>query len=79
MIFDPFQLNPTSVDVPVQATPPESGKRLVPQLPAQNEPSGTDVFNYFLNKAVTDNAPIYEYGVAEEKRYSNPSKNYKQI
>lgn len=72
MIFDPFQLNPTSVDVPVQATPPESGKRLVPQLPAQNEPSGTDVFNYFLNKAVTDNAPIYEYGVAEEKRYSNP-------
>lgn len=78
MIFDPFQLVPTSTPTELNLAPPKEYKSLVPQLPPndynQGQPTvdSSKAFDYFVNKAKTDNAPLYEYGIEEEKRYSNP-------
>lgn len=78
MTFDPFQLVPTNTPTELNLAPPKEYKSLIPQLPPNDYKEGqptvdsSKAFDYFVNKAKTDNAPLYEYGIEEEKRYSNP-------
>lgn len=78
MTFDPFQLVPTNTPPELNLAPPKEYKSLVPQLPPNDYKEGqptvdtSKAFDYFVNKAKVDNAPLYEYGIEEEKRYSNP-------
>lgn len=76
MTFDPFQLIPTST-TPINSldpvSPPQEYKSIIPQLPSQSVQSPQNTFDYFINKAEQfNNAPLYEYGFKEERRYSNP-------
>ncbi len=84
MIGDPFKLVPTSTETsPFNLTPPTGAfTSLIPQLPPSNYETtaqGTtqatpsislqDLLNVSAQRTI---APEYEYGFAEERRYSNP-------
>lgn len=79
MIFDPFALVPTHTQPQITVEPPKGYKNtLVPQVPpqeyqdTQTKPDSNLTLQYFLSQAKPPNIPLYEYGFAEEKRYSNP-------